>query len=966
MLSVQDATASPNGWIPDGGTTTTGNNVDAYLDTVADNAPDAGLLDNNGRPTGNPDAATRNRDFLGAAPRNFNYTPAPLGTNPDAGDSPSFAQLRRGAVTHAFYVANWYHDTLYKLGFDEAAGNFQSDNFGRGGLAGDPVLLEIQDGSSVNNAFFSPAPDGHSGRMQMFIWSGPNPGRDGGLDAEIMVHELTHGVSTRLVGNVTGLMWDVGQALGEGWSDFYALSLLNASASDDPNGRYAFGAYAMYKFNNLKDNYLYGIRRFPYSTDMIANPLTWADIDDTTISVAGGIPPSPLNQSQGGALEPHNAGTLWALSLWEVRSLIIAAAGGNVAAGNTTMLGIATDAMKLTPTNPSFVEARDALFAADCAANNCANEAAIWQGFAKRGLGFKAVAPLGHVGGFGAGAQIGIGESFGLPSLDVQQAIVNDSIANGNDASDPGERFLLTVRLENPWRNAAMEASSVTATLSTATPGVTIVRNTAIFAPIPAQGAVNGTPFLIQLGPSVVCGQALRFTLETTSSLGTGTTSFVVRVGQASGPATPVVYTRTIAGGLSIPDANMAGVTDTLTITDDFEIADLNFRVDSLRHPFVGELSVMLKAPNGYGTDLIFLPSISSGANFVNTVIDDSAPADLNFTTTPAPFTGSFVPAFNSSIWDNVGIGSDPVGQLGRLNGLSSQGTWTVHVTDVLSPNAGGKLNAWSIIVTPKRFVCGSPPPPAPVALASAVLPSSRSPEVGTTATVFATLVTAGTGTATDCRIAPITDVPAFFSFQTTDRTTNALTGAPNVRVNVPANDFQTFVISLTPFAAFPPTDLQLSVACTNARSAPIVVGLTTLLVSGSSAPVADVLALVATSTNDGIVDIPGPTGTGAFAIATVNVGASGLITASVDTGDTALPLNTFICLTDKATGLCATALAPTVTTQIDTGQTPTFAVFAQGTGNISFDPAHHRLFLRLKDASDVTRGSTSVAVRTK
>src|SRR5262249_58805766 len=106
------------------------------------------------------------------------------------------------------------------------------------------------------------------------------------------------------------------------------------------------------------------------------------------------------------------------LSVWEVRSLAIAQAG-DVTAGNATMLGIVTDAMKLTPANPSFIEARDALFAADCAANACANEASIWQGFAKRGLGYKAVAPLGHVGGFGKGAQVGIGESFALPFLDV-------------------------------------------------------------------------------------------------------------------------------------------------------------------------------------------------------------------------------------------------------------------------------------------------------------------------------------------------------------------------------------------------------------------------------------------------------------------------------------------------------------------------------------------------------------------
>jgi hypothetical protein len=167
MLTVQDPTASPNGWIPDDGTTTTGNNVDAYLDTDDDDLPDAGLLDNNGRPTGSPDSAA-----IAGLPRRrspqLQLHAASTGSNPDAGDSPTLPQSRRGAVTNAFYVANWYHDVLYHFGFDEAAGNFQLDNFGRGGSGGDQVLVEIQDGSGVNNANFSPPPDGQSSRMQLF------------------------------------------------------------------------------------------------------------------------------------------------------------------------------------------------------------------------------------------------------------------------------------------------------------------------------------------------------------------------------------------------------------------------------------------------------------------------------------------------------------------------------------------------------------------------------------------------------------------------------------------------------------------------------------------------------------------------------------------------------------------------------------------------------------------------------
>src|SRR5476649_18037 len=108
------------------------------------------------------------------------------------------------------------------------------------------------------------------------------------------MHELTHGTSNRRVGNAAGILWDPAGGMGEGWSDFYALSLLNNTNADDPNGKYAAGAYATYELDGLTDNYLYGIRRFPYCTDNSVDPLTWADVDDITNDLSGGIQPSPL------------------------------------------------------------------------------------------------------------------------------------------------------------------------------------------------------------------------------------------------------------------------------------------------------------------------------------------------------------------------------------------------------------------------------------------------------------------------------------------------------------------------------------------------------------------------------------------------------------------------------------------------------------------------------------------------
>jgi hypothetical protein len=250
-----------------------------------------------------------------------------------------------------------------------------------------------------------------------------------------------------------------------------------------------------------------------------------------------------------------------------------------------------------------------------------------------------------------------------------------------------------------------------------------------------------------------------------------------------------------------------------------------------------------------------------------------------------------------------------------------------------------------------------------PTSLVAAVLPSSRSVQVGATATAFATIINAGSATAILCAPALATALPAAFTYQTTDPATNQVIGSANTPISVGAGAMQSFVFALTPSAAIAPTDVQLSFDCANTDPAPINVGLNTLLLSASVTPVPDIVALAATATNDGIVNIPGTNGTGAFAVATVNVGVGADITASADTGGASLPVNLFICQTDPGTGACLASLTSSVTTTINANATPTFAVFVQGGGTVTFDPAANRIFVRFSSGG-VTRGSTSVGVR--
>jgi len=253
-----------------------------------------------------------------------------------------------------------------------------------------------------------------------------------------------------------------------------------------------------------------------------------------------------------------------------------------------------------------------------------------------------------------------------------------------------------------------------------------------------------------------------------------------------------------------------------------------------------------------------------------------------------------------------------------------------------------------------------------PPAIVAAVLPGSRSVQLGFSATAFATIINLGPGTAIGCGMAAITNLPAAFNYQTTNPATNAVIGSLNTPINIAEGAAQSFVFALTLSAPIAPTDVELGFVCTNANRAAINPGLNTLLLSASATPVPDIVALAATTTNDGIVNIPGTNGTGAFSVATVNVGTTATITASADTGAAALPINILLCETNPATGACISAIGPSVATTINAGATPTFGIFVQGSGNVSFDPAGNRVFVRFTDGVNVPRGATSVAVRTQ
>ena len=363
LISVESLLAG-RPWLAPNAKITRGNNCIAFCDLRAPDGVNAGDVD--GKVT---------------APRVFDtkYNHAKPATDPTN---------MQNSIAGMFFHVNWLHDRWYEAGFDEASGNAQQDNFGLGGLGGDPILAEGNHFSGTDNANMSTPPDGSSPRMRMFLFKGPSPlpSRTSNHEALITFHEMGHYITNRLVANASGLMNVQGRAMGEGWGDFFAICMTSQATDDFAKGVFTVGGWTDLQ-PGFKDNYYFSIRRYPYSADIKKNPLTFKHISANVLLPVG----PPRNPGANGPNEEfHNAGEVWCCALWEVFVGLVAKHGH--ADAERRMLRYVIGGLKLTPASPTFLQARDAILTA-ASALDPADVTPTWKGFAKRGMGKDAKGP---------------------------------------------------------------------------------------------------------------------------------------------------------------------------------------------------------------------------------------------------------------------------------------------------------------------------------------------------------------------------------------------------------------------------------------------------------------------------------------------------------------------------------------------------------------------------------------------
>jgi hypothetical protein len=294
----------------------------------------------------------------------------------------SWETNKRQDATQIFSLVNRMHDWLEQpdIGFGEAAGNFQQVNSSGQGWDADPVRVHTSFGADTdgglpaspyrNNAAMSTPPDGYSPDMRMYLWGFGRPGVFGGGDAVVVLHEYTHGLSNRLVvdgdGNSTLILRE-SKAMGEGWSDWYALDYVVAHGfqTDDPATPG-------------------GVRGGPLLSAVRTQPIDCPVATDSP--ACPGTPtagPGGYTFADYGRLLPrgpsaHDDGEIWSETLWDLRRAV----------GPSRARTLITRAMQLSASRPSFLDMRNAIVTADRTLFVNADVDTIWGVFAQRGMGW--------------------------------------------------------------------------------------------------------------------------------------------------------------------------------------------------------------------------------------------------------------------------------------------------------------------------------------------------------------------------------------------------------------------------------------------------------------------------------------------------------------------------------------------------------------------------------------------------
>ncbi len=468
-------------WLAADATTTSGNNVQAYADVDSTD----GLSGGDVQPT-----------LVGplSFARTYDLTAEPAASAPQ----------RMAAVADLFYLTDWLHDYWYDSGFVESAGVAQVQNYGRGGVAGDPLHAEGQDSSGTDNANMSTPADGESPTMQMYVWTAKagEPRPDGTIDHHIVEHEWGHYLHHRLV--------DCGSAscgaMSEGWGDFDGL-LTTVRAGDDLHAAYGMGAYALRSYS--ANSAYFGIRRYPYSTDLAKSPLTFRFVA-SGVALPPGIAHSEIGFLQGADnWEVHDAGEIWCGMLWQglVDELAQSTGGAprfTFEAGRRRYADYVVGGMIAAPTEPSFTEQRDAILAVADASDPIDGDV-LARAYAKRGFGTGAISPLVDSANGGE-----VREAFAVTgALDITGIAIEDTAGSCDHDGflDVGETGVVHVTVHNAGREVL---AGPTVALASTQPGVSF----------PGGGAATLAAIAPHASATVDIAIALDEGLDTPTSIG--------------------------------------------------------------------------------------------------------------------------------------------------------------------------------------------------------------------------------------------------------------------------------------------------------------------------------------------------------------------------------------------------------------------------------------------------------------